>query len=465
MSGLDRLGTAMGALAEARRLATHDAWDPARLERHSASRLLELLHHASTHSPYYARRLAGVDLEAPVSLASLPKLDKATMLEHFDDLVTDRRLRLAAVERQLDAAGSDPLHLGEYRVLATGGTSGRRGCFVYSRGDWQRVLGGMIRWTSGLMGLPPRLPRRRRIAAVTADTPHHMTARMGRTVDVGMHRVLRLDARAPIEDLVRSLDAFRPEALIGYASSVAQLAEARIAGRLRIDPRVVCTTSEVRTEAMTTRIRDAWGVEPYNCYASTETGILAADCAEHRGLHVLTDQTLLEVVDESGAAVPDGKEGRFILVTSLVNRTQPLIRYELADLVALSHEPCPCGRPFPRIVALDGRSDDLLEFTTADGRDLQVHPLTLRSPLARIAGLAQYRVVHDVDGLTVEAELADPAVASHIVTVLATALAAQGVTGVPVRVVPVDAIARHRETGKVKLVESRVPRRSGRRAG
>lgn len=455
-----RLATAARALAEARRLAAHDAWSPARLEQHGRARLVELLRHARTHSPFYARRLEGIDLDRPVALDSLPTLDKATMLGHFDELVTDRRLRLADLEAHLAGAIDDPLHLGEYRVMATGGTTGQRGLFVYSRRDWAEVLGGMIRWSSGLMGLPPRLPRRR-IAAVAADTPLHMTARMGRGVDIGLHRVLRLDARTATDTLVPQLNAFQPEALVGYASSVAQLAEAQLDGRLHIRPQTVCTTSEVRTEQMTARIRCAWEVEPYNCYASTETGIFAVDCSERQGLHVFTDQTLVEVVDEHGQPVPHGTSGRRIYVTSLVNRTQPLIRYELSDLVAITEEPCPCGRPFPRIVALDGRSDDMLALPAANGREVLIHPLTLRSPLAKVAGLRQYRVVHDTDGLTVEVVLVDPSAASSIAALVLEALAGQGVTGVPVRALPVDAIARHGETGKVKLIESRVPRRSG----
>jgi hypothetical protein len=82
----------------------------------------------------------------------------------------------------------------------------------------------------------------------------------------------------------------------------------------------------------------------------------------------------------------------------------------------------------------------------------------LRSPLAKVVGLRQYRLVHDADGITVEAVLTNPAAVAEIVECLRDALARQGVTAVPLRVAPVAAITRHRDSGKLKLIESRVPR-------
>ena len=166
MTAFEKLQTGLGALAESRRLTSHDQWTTAQLARYGHERLLALLTHARTHSPFYRDRLAGVRLGPDLELASLPTLDKATMLESFDELMTDRRLHLAELERHLTEAQGDPLYLGDYRIMATGGTTGRRGLFAYSRRDWREVIGGTIRWTTGFLGLAPRLPRRRRIAAI-----------------------------------------------------------------------------------------------------------------------------------------------------------------------------------------------------------------------------------------------------------------------------------------------------------
>jgi phenylacetate-coenzyme A ligase PaaK-like adenylate-forming protein len=379
------------------------------------------------------------------------------MLERFEDLVTDRRLKLAELERHVEEVRDDEMYLDEYRVMCTGGTSGRRGIYVFSRRDWSEVVGGYLRFNNEYVGLTPRLPRRRKLAVVAARSPLHMTARIGSTLDIGLHRILRLDARSPLHENAARLQAFEPDGLTGYPSTVALLAGEQLAGRLRIAPKSIITTSEVRTAEMEDRIVAAWGCSPFNLYASTETGVLAADCDQHQGLHVYTDQTLLEVVDGDGQPVPAGTPGQRILVTSLVNRTQPLIRFELTDLVTISSEPCPCGRPFPLLVAVDGRSDDILHMPAREGGLRPVHPLVLRSPLARISGLQQYRVIHDSSGLTVEAVLSEPHgdVAASIVQALRSALHEHGIDPPAIRVDSVREIARHGQSGKMKLIEAR----------
>jgi phenylacetate-CoA ligase len=60
-------------------------------------------------------------------------------------------------------------------------------------------------------------------------------------------------------------------------------------------------------------------------------------------------------------------------------RSQPLIRYELSDIAVIESSPCPCGRTL-RLVALEGRSDDVLPLRGIDGREVHVHPLAVRSP-------------------------------------------------------------------------------------
>lgn len=261
-----RLPETLKALRAAKELEAHDAWDAEQLERHQQQRLVALVRHAAAHSSFHRERLAAISLDDDLDVTALPTLDKPTMLEHFDALVTDPRLTLAGVEAHLAELerrpSDDALYLGEYRAMASGGTTGRRGVFVYGRQDWTAAIGGLVRVTSGFMGITPRLPRRRRIAGVMANAPLHMTARMQRSLDTGIHRMLRLDARTPVEQLVGPLNAFQPESLAAYASVATALADEQLAGRLRIAPAVVGSTSEVLTDDMRARIEAAWEPRP-----------------------------------------------------------------------------------------------------------------------------------------------------------------------------------------------------------
>jgi phenylacetate-CoA ligase len=459
---MGRLIEAARATRAARELAAHDSWDAERLAAHQRRRLLAMVRHAAARSPYYRERLAGIELSDDLDLAALPTLDKAAMLDNFDELVTDPRLTLAGVEAHLtglEHRDDDALLLGEYRAMASGGTTGRRGVFVYGRDDWVEILAGLVHWTGDYLGLGPRLPRRRRIATIAAGSPLHMTGRMARSIDIGLHRSLRLDARAPLGELVEALNRHRSESLVGYSSAIAQLAREQCAGRLRIAPEVVATTSEVRTAEMEEQIVEAWGRAPFDAYASTETGFLAADCELRAGMHLFSDLVHVEVVDEELRPVPAGEQGSRMLVTNLINRTQPLIRFELSDLVTLANGPCPCGRPHPLLKSVDGRRDDMLDLPGTAGGTVQIHPLAIRSPLASISAVSEYRVVHDAEALRVQVVLRDEAagwapVCEEIANRLRASLGECGALLPAISVEPVDEIPRHSTSGKHRLIEA-----------
>jgi len=409
----------------------------AELERHQRERFAATVRHAVARSPLYRELYAGRDLD------DLPTVTKDLLMERFEDWVTDPRLRHDALERHVEGLGaSDELFAGEFRVMPTGGTSGRRAIHAFDQDEWTDCLVAFMRW-SELFGLRPKLPRLR-IATVMTAGARHMTSRFNLSTDVGVHRALRLDAAKPAAELARALEAFRPDALVGYASAVGLLACEALDGRLDIAPRIVATTSEVRPPETTDRIRAAWGVEAHDAFGSTET-LYGGDCEHHTGMHVFEDQSLVEVVD-----------GRLV-VTSFLRRSQPLIRYELGDLATLDTAPCPCGRSFARLVAVDGRADDVLRLPGAGGATVAVHPIAIRSPLSAVPELRRYKVVHDHDGLHVHLELRSGGteVADRVAMLVRDGLARSGADIQP-QVEIVERLADSGPSGKFRLIESRV---------
>lgn len=397
---LKRLRDVGGALRLARELGRRDHLVRADLLAYQRSRLSALVRHAVSRSPFYRDWFGSVGADGDVALDQLPVLTKAAMMEHFDRLVTDRRLKLADLERHVDELARDDYYLGRYRVLVTSGTAGLRGVFVYDRTAWSTVVASVLR-SAAFMGVSPRLPRRLGWATIGAPSPVHMTNRIAASADVGLYRLLRIEATRPMHELVRHLNAFQPDILQAYASIAALLATEQQEGRLRVRPRIVSTTAEVRTPEMERWIREAWGVAPFNIYAMTEVGPVGSDCPEHRGIHLNEDLAILETVDEANHPVPPGSPGSKVLMTNLFNYVQPLIRYEVSDMLTAAAEPCPCGRPFALVSGIGGRNDDTLVLRGADGRDVPVHPIHVYTALAVRADVRQYQVVQDGAGLHV----------------------------------------------------------------
>src|SRR6266704_5124754 len=191
---------------------------------------------------------------------------------------------------------------------------------------------------------------------------------------------LRMAASEPKDSIVERLNAWQPEALIAYASMMRILADEQLAGRLQITPRAVFTSSELLTEETRRRIVQAWGERLFNQYAATESGSLAAECNRHRGMHLMEDLVIFEVVDQDNHPVPAGVFGDKLLITVLGSRTQPLIRYELDDSVRLAPDPCPSGHSFALIDDIQGRVEDVLSFPGVAGGVVNVHPLVF-SPI------------------------------------------------------------------------------------
>src|SRR5450759_2355742 len=159
------------------------------------------------------------------------------LMERFDEWVTDRRLRRTEVEAHLERVRSDELYLGEYRCMPTGGTTGRKGIFVYDRDEWRRCLAAFLRW-SELTGVRPRLGRRMRIATVGATSPLHMTARFAMSIDLGVYALSQFDARTPLCEIVAALNEHRPEQLVAYPSMASLLAREQLEGEQRGHRRV-----------------------------------------------------------------------------------------------------------------------------------------------------------------------------------------------------------------------------------
>ena len=301
-----------------------------------------VVRHAAAHSPFYRRWLAenGPLGEHPVQLQRLPVLDKTLLMQHFDELVCDPRLRRAQLLDWVGQLTQDQLYLNRYRVTLTSGSSGRPGLFVYDAAGW-RSLGAQMLRSSIWSGFGPSLPRQR-MAWLGGAAPSHVSRQGAATMAIGLHRVLTLPVTLPLPQLVEALNQFQPTYLNVYPSVAMWLADEQQAGRLRLSPQILVTLAELRTPAMTQRLTDAFGVRPFDVYGCTE-GLFGSECQRHQGIHLFEDTTLVENVDPDGQPVPAGEPGARLLVTNLYNLVQPLLRLEVTDLVTLDPDPCPVG--------------------------------------------------------------------------------------------------------------------------
>jgi len=76
------------------------------------------------------------------------------------------------------------------------------------------------------------------------------------------------------------------------------------------------------------------------------------------------------------------------VVTGLLNKMMPLVRYELGDLVVPSDRKCPCGRSLPMLESLEGRWRDRYLLPGGGTRT----PRELLEPGGAVDGVELFRV-------------------------------------------------------------------------
>jgi phenylacetate-CoA ligase len=117
-------------------------------------------------------------------------------------------------------------------------------------------------------------------------------------------------------------------------------------------------TAEQMSELQRERLSEAFGCRVVDEYGCGETGAIAYECDLGRR-HIMANNVYLEILDPNGQPVQPGQTGE-IVFTELNNTAQPLIRYRVADMGALSPDPCPCGRGLPVLAKVLGRLYDVI---------------------------------------------------------------------------------------------------------
>jgi phenylacetate-CoA ligase len=171
---------------------------------------------------------------------------------------------------------------------------------------------------------------------------------------------------AQMQQFLQEINRFKPLVIEGYVDGLFELAKFIHENGLKVKPplRGVISSAGTLLPHMRAPIEEAFKTRVFNRYGSREAGPIGEECSEHKGLHVMGETTVVEVVDTQGIPVPAEEEGD-ILITNLWNYTMPLIRYRIGDRGILSEKRCSCGRPYPLLKQVTGRSSE--SFVLKDG--------------------------------------------------------------------------------------------------
>ena len=207
---------------------------------------------------------------------------------------------------------------------------------------------------------------------------------------MGLYRREHIPLSTPLSEQTSRLQDFRPTLLWSYPSALRALIHNLDRPVTSVmHPRILITSAEVFDDVLKTRVRGELDADWYNFYLAHEFGQIAWECPEHRGLHLNSDQFVLECLD-NGKPAEIGKQGVTIL-TSLYSFAMPFIRYNLGDLCACSPNQCTCGCPFPLLDPPTGREHDML--LAPSGKILS--PQRVAHILCGFEGVDQWRLIQE----------------------------------------------------------------------
>lgn len=220
----------------------------------------QLLQVARERSPWHRERLAGVDVDhlGNEELATLPAMTKTDLMANFDRIVTDPRLALDLMNEHISNLTADAYLFDEYHAVASGGSSGQRGVFVYDREAWRTCF---LTSRGNLLAFDDPVIRQGTTVQVTAHHASHLSSVIVQTF---VPVLRRLSVTMPFAQIVAGLNELQPVSLSTYPSALLALAREAQAGRLRMAPRWIMTTAEPLFPEIRQAAREAWGVEVIN---------------------------------------------------------------------------------------------------------------------------------------------------------------------------------------------------------
>ena len=347
---------------------------PAELERRRWERASAIVEYARAHSPFHRERLdrAGVHDVTPDSWTRIPILTKQEIRDQAE------RIR------------SDAFAAADLLVAKTGGSTGVALRVLFDRRCQEGRNAAAMRsdrwagWEPGMRRLsvwgnpPPMRSWKARLRNALHDRLEYLDTM--EIHDASLERFLA-SARRPA-----------PYVIQGHAHSiyiVARWLEAR--GERSLRPRGIIATSMMLLQPEREVIERVFGCRVTNRYGCEEVGLIACECEQHRGMHLNADHLVVECLREDGTPAAPGEEGALVL-TDLLNRGMPLIRYRIEDVGSLSDRPCRCGRGLPILERLTGRTADFL--VRAD-RSLVAGVSLVERTLTALPGIEQLQIVQE----------------------------------------------------------------------
>ncbi len=313
--------------------------------------LPDLLQYVSVHSPYYSRLFAehSIDIAKITTAADLAMIPPTTK----EDLQ----------QNNMDFLCVDKDQVIEY--AATSGTLGSPVTIALTENDLQRLAYNEYN------------------SFITADGSKDDIYQLMLTLDrqfmagIAYYSGLRMLGAGTIRlgPGVPSLQwetiqRLKPTAIIAVPSFILKLIKYAEDNHIDIHAssvkKAICIGENIRNADLSLnilgkKITDAWPIQLYSTYASTEMQTAFTECSAGVGGHYVPELLIIELLDDENQQVAPHTPGE-LTITTLGVEGMPLLRYKTGDICMYYDAPCTCGRQTLRLSPILGRKKQMIKF-------------------------------------------------------------------------------------------------------
>jgi len=306
-------------------------WGIEKIYEYQYSILRTLLHYAYKNSEYYRRvfddnKISPNDIKSLENLKKIPTLDKETILQNAEKIQINNSSEKHFYSETSGSTGKPLVFYRNKDWDAWHRASAFRGYSWYNVSPWER--------NGYLWGY--NFSFKRRLKTTFLDFLQNRFRLFSYKDD-------------EIKNFIKKMQ--KATFLSGYSSMIYEIAKKinkKEEKKPKFSLKMVLGTSEKIFDKYHDEAQLAFGKKVISEYGSAETGIIAFECPQGN-MHINMETVIVE------------EEDKEIIVTNLVSRSFPIIRYKLGDYIEIDDtSQCACGMEHPIIKEVTGRVGNVI---------------------------------------------------------------------------------------------------------
>jgi phenylacetate-CoA ligase len=320
-------------------------WNREKLEEYQLNQLKKLLNHSYENVPYYSKLFKKLNIK-PNDINSLNDLHKIPYLEK------------EVIHNNLDDFKAINYPKYKFQNYTTGGSSGQPLQFFIEKGEW---ISKMMAYGKIENSWANRSFFEKSVNIIGSEKPY-VYQKFGRTLLLSSFYMIE----KYFPSFIEKINKLKPRYILSYPSAITNLALYMKRKNINFSHELknILCFSETLYGWQRELLEEMFNCKVYEQYCQRESVSLGIFCEHSNYFHMVPEFGITELIGKDGKQVKEEDEIGEIVGTGFHNYIFPFIRYRTGDLGILTTNKCPCGRNYPLLKRIEGRTQEFIVSKT-----------------------------------------------------------------------------------------------------